>query len=38
VTAAAEEQSASTEEMADAAGDMLAAAERLRQMVSGFRL
>ncbi len=38
VTAAAEEQSASTQEMAAAAGEMLAAAERLRKVVSGFRL
>ncbi len=38
VTAAAQQQSASTEEMAAAAADMLAAAERLRKMVSGFRL
>ncbi len=38
VTAAAEEQSASTQEMAAAAGEMLAAAERMRKMVSGFRL
>ncbi len=38
VTAAAEEQSASTEEMAAAASEMLAAAERLRKVVSGFRV
>ena len=38
VTAAAEEQSASTQEMAAAAGEMLAAAERLRKVVSGFRV
>jgi methyl-accepting chemotaxis protein len=38
VTAAAQQQSASTQEMAAAAADMLAAAERLRKMVSGFRV
>ncbi len=38
VTAAAEQQSASTEEMAASAGEMLAAAERLRSVVSGFRV
>jgi len=38
VTAAAEEQGASTEEMAAAAGQLLQAAEKLRGMVSGFRL
>ena len=38
VTAAAEEQSASTQEMAAAASEMLAAAERLRKVVSGFRV
>ena len=38
VTAAAEQQSASTEEMAAAASEMLAAGERLRKVVSGFRL
>jgi methyl-accepting chemotaxis protein len=38
VTAAAEQQSASTEEMAAAASEMLAAAERLRKVVTGFRL
>jgi methyl-accepting chemotaxis protein len=38
VTAAAEEQGASTEEMAAAASGLLVAAERLRELVQGFRL
>jgi len=38
VTAAAEQQGASTEEMASAAGELLHAAERLRGVVSGFKL
>jgi methyl-accepting chemotaxis protein len=38
VTAAAEEQSASTQQMAAAASELLSAAERLRKVVSGFRV
>jgi methyl-accepting chemotaxis protein len=38
VTAAAQEQGASTEEMAAAAGALLQAAERLRELVRGFRV
>jgi len=38
VTAAAEEQGASTEEMAATSGQLLQAAERLRATVGGFRL
>src|SRR5579884_1148982 len=38
VTAAAQEQGASTEEMAAAAGTLLHAAERLRELVRGFRV
>jgi methyl-accepting chemotaxis protein len=37
VTAAAQEQGASTEEMAAAAGTLLQAAEKLRGLVRGFR-
>jgi len=38
VTAATEQQGASTQEMAAAAGDLLQAAEKLRGLVRGFRL
>jgi methyl-accepting chemotaxis protein len=38
VTAAAEQQGASTQEMAAAAGNLLQAAERLRNVVRGFRV
>jgi methyl-accepting chemotaxis protein len=38
VMAATQEQGASTEEMAAAAGDLLQAAEKLRGLVSGFRV
>ncbi len=38
VTAAAEQQGASTQEMAAAAGNLLQAAEKLRELVKGFRV
>jgi methyl-accepting chemotaxis protein len=38
VTAATEQQGASTQQMAAAAGDLLQAAEKLRNMVRGFRI
>ncbi|HXF96738.1 MAG TPA: methyl-accepting chemotaxis protein [Gemmatimonadales bacterium] len=38
VTAAAQEQGASTQEMAAATGSLLQAAEKLRQLVKGFRV
>ena len=38
VTAASEEQGASTQEMAAAAGALLQAAEKLRGLVRGFRV
>ena len=38
VTAASEQQGASTQEMAAAAGDLLQAAEKLRGLVRGFRI
>ena len=38
VTAAAQQQGASTEEMASAAGNLLHAAEKLRELVRGFRV
>jgi methyl-accepting chemotaxis protein len=38
VTAAAEEQGASTQEMAAAAAHLLQAAEKLRGLVKGFRV